>query len=288
MRLRLPVLSVRQAPRQPGAAEGRPGRAGALHGVGGGADRRPDLRAVHPLGRGAGPLLVPPGGGRAGTAAARPPGGGPDEPRRPDPVAGLGRCRRTRQDRALVHVPPGPDTVRAVPRAVRGAGGPGDPPQRGDRRARRSPRRGAAAAGGPARGGLPLGQRRRGPHLHGRGGGPVDGDRPAVPVQPAPAPLGGAALPDRRVGDLGGRRRHGAPLPLRPRGARQSLRRQLPRGAGPPGLSARRLRLPHRLCTPGDAAAVRRLRRMGYWSAYRRCRCPRSPRSPGETENRGD
>ena len=37
-------------------------------------------------------------------------------------------------------------------------------------------------------GGLPLGQRRGGRRLHRRRGGRVDGDRPAVPVQPDTAP----------------------------------------------------------------------------------------------------
>lgn len=59
-----------------------------------------------------------------------------------------------------------------------------------------------------------------GAELHGRGGGPLDGPRPPLPVQPGSASLGRNAVPDRRVGHLGGRGRDGPPLPLRPGRAR--------------------------------------------------------------------
>ncbi|PBC77814.1 hypothetical protein BX265_2571 [Streptomyces sp. TLI_235] len=74
------------------------------------------------------------------------------------------------------------------------------------------------------------------------------------------APERRPALPHRRVGGLGGRRRHGAPLPLRPPAARQSVRRLLPGRSAAAAVSAAGVRLPHRLCAPGEPAAVRRLR----------------------------
>lgn len=44
----------------------------------------------------------------------------------------------------------------------------------------------------------------------------MDGPRPALPLQQAPAQLGRAALPDGRVRHLRRRRGYGAALPLRP------------------------------------------------------------------------
>ncbi len=88
--------------------------------------------------------------------------------------------------------------------------------------------------------------------------------------------LGGAALPHRRVGDLGGRRGYGAALPLRQGRTGEPVRRLVPRRPAPPLLPPRRLRLSHRLRPPGDAAAVRRVRRRGPGADPRR----RSPAGP--------
>ena len=68
LQLRLPVLPVRQAARHPGAAARRPRRAGAVRRLGGASADEPALGAVHPVGRGAGPVLVP---RRAGAAVSR-------------------------------------------------------------------------------------------------------------------------------------------------------------------------------------------------------------------------
>ncbi|CAK7283673.1 hypothetical protein SGPA1_21648 [Streptomyces misionensis JCM 4497] len=260
MRLRLPVLPVRQAPRQPCPTGRGPGRVGAVRRLGGRAGGRPAVAAVHPVGRGAGALLVPACARGAEPVAAHPPGGDPDQPQLPHRLAGRGRRGHAR---AVVHVPPGADAVRPLPRQVPRPGRPRHSAQRGRGGPARAPGPGPPAARGPARAGVPVGQRRRGAHLHRRRGGPVDGPRPAVPVQPPPAPQRGSAVPHRGVRRLGGRGGHGAPLPFRPRGAGQPLRRLLPAGPAPACLPARGLRLPHRLRPSGDAAAVRRVRGRG-------------------------
>ena len=92
------------------------------------------------------------------------------------------------------------------------------PVQRRRRRAARAPgaTRGALRAELPARR-LPVGQRRRGPPLRPTPRGRrLDRDRPAVrrtAGTPHPASAGPCRTGETR--DLGGRRRHGAPLPLR-------------------------------------------------------------------------
>ena len=89
----------------------------------------------------------------------------------------------------------------------------------------------------------------------------VDGARPALPVQPPPAPLGRAAPagPASRSSRWTATARCGAATSSRPSWA-TSTTAPTARALAPARLPARRLRLPHRLRPPGDAAAVRRLR----------------------------
>ena len=239
LQLRLPVLPVRQAARQPGAAARRPGRAGAVRRLGRPrSPTRPALGAVHPVGRGAGPLLVPatrwsscrhlPHVDRVAiqTNLSRRAGWLADAD--PDTLALWAPTTRARSpdDRFLGPVP------RPGARGVRFSVGVVGLPEHLDD-ARRAARR-------PARRGLPVGQRRRGPHLHRRRGRPWTAIDPLFGYSGTRTAVAGLRLPHRRDASISvRRRRHGAPLPLRPGAAGQPLRRLVPGRAAAPRLPER-------------------------------------------------
>ena len=86
---------------------------------------------------------------------------------------------------------------------------------------------------------------------------------PVIPNQQRVTPEPGRAVPGGKHGDLGGRRRHGPPLPLHPGADRQPVcpgLRELPGGEA---VHERRLWLPYRLRPPRSARVV--------WDIRRRC-----------------